>query len=488
MERNNDSNPCSIEQELACRAGELEARRGVRAELLADFTLKAIGKGVMSKEAEIDGLMTATKGNCANSLRELVVNEIMRSAEGRLWCPSYEMKLKGSQRMMVFTGRHWETVEPQQWMDFVDACAESCGIPESMIMSHAFMNMLYENVAFNLKEYRRQTLPEGELWLNVSNGTLVLHKDGTIQLREQRKEDLFTYVLPYPYDAQATCPLWHSHLDKVLPEAEAQQVLGEFTGYCMTTGHALEKILLLYGEGQNGKSVTLEVIEALLGSTNVSYLSLSDLTCDDVKRAGIEGKLLNISHESGKEVNANVLKQLTSGERVLIKHLYRDPYETRDYGKFMAAFNVLPRAENTFGFFRRLIILPFEVTIDKEEIDRHLTTKLKRELPGILNWTLAALSGLMARGEFTPSKSCERALERYRLQSDSVRLFLTEMCETSTFTSTASELFTAYRNYCNASSLKSLGKMKFIARLEALGHVPELYGKSKLFHLKTTEQ
>ena len=68
MEKNNDINPCSMEQELAGRAGELEARRGMRAELLADITLKAIGKGVKSNEAEINGLMTATKGQCANSL------------------------------------------------------------------------------------------------------------------------------------------------------------------------------------------------------------------------------------------------------------------------------------------------------------------------------------------------------------------------------------------------------------------------------------
>lgn len=79
-----------------------------------------------------------------------------------------------------------------------------------------------------------------------------------------------------------------------------------------------------------------KVIEALLGSVNVSFLSLSDLTNDDVKRAGIKGKMLNISHESGKDVNANVLKQLTSGERVLIKHLNVDPCETAGYGKFIA--------------------------------------------------------------------------------------------------------------------------------------------------------
>ena len=81
-----------------------------------------------------------------------------------------------------------------------------------------------------------------------------------------------------------------------------------------------------------------------------------------------------------KEVNPNVLKQITSGERVLIKHLYHDPREICDYGKLVAAFNIMPRAENSFGFFRRLLILPYQVTIPKTEIDRQLAAKLKAEL------------------------------------------------------------------------------------------------------------
>jgi putative DNA primase/helicase len=252
--------------------------------------------------------------------------------------------------------------------------------------------------------------------------------------------------------------------------------------------HALERLLLLYGEGLNGKSVTLEVIEAILGSVNVSYLSLSDLTNDDVKRAGIEGKLLNISHESGKDVNPNVLKQLTSGERVTVKRLYRDPRETSDYGKFIAAFNILPRAENSFGFFRRLIILPYKVTIPKEEIDRQLSSKLREELSGILNWVLSALPDLMSRGEFSPCESSERALEQYRLQSDNVRLFLSEQCEVSESTMPGQDLFNAYRNYCYESSLKNLGKKRFYERLESLGYEVVMYANLKCYKIKLVAQ
>lgn len=307
----------NLEQELARKAGELEAMRRVRELQLVDLTLRRIADGVVSKEADIQTLMDATKGKCQVSLQEIVVREVKRSADGLLWCREYIERLKSDQLMHVFTGTHWQTVEPQQWKDFVVLCANRCGVPEQMLMNPVFMKALFEGLSFNLAEYRKQMVPDGEVWLNVSNGTLVIKSDGSVTLREHDKADLFFYCLSYCYDSEAECPLWQAFLDRVLPHADAQLLLAEFIGYCLMPGHELEKMLLLYGEGLNGKSVTLEIIESLLGSVNVSYLSLADLTNDDVKRAGIEGKMLNISHESGKDVNPNVLKQLTSGERVL---------------------------------------------------------------------------------------------------------------------------------------------------------------------------
>ena len=472
-----------MESELAQEVGKLESQRQWRERHMVDITLECIADKVESRQADI---LQAMSERSARQLmvREIVMRECIRSADGLLWCPEYVEKLGSKQCVKVFTGSHWEAIEPQQWQDFVNLCAERCEVGDLQRMDHAFMNKLAEGLAFNLAKNRKQLIPEGEVWVNLSNGTLVVKVDGTAELRDHRKEDLFVYTLDYAFDAQAECPQWHKFLDRILPEAESQQVLREFIGYCLMKDHRLEKMLMLYGGGLNGKSVTLDVIESLLGSVNVSYVSLSDLTSDEVKRAGIEGKKLNISHESGKDINPNVLKQLTSGERILIKHLYVDPRETADYGKFVAAFNQMPKAENTFGYFRRLIILPYEVTIPQEEIDRQLTARLKTEISGILNWVLEALPGLMDRGEFTVSSKCEKALDLYRLQSDNVRLFFNELCEPSDYTTEASEVYAAYKNYCQDSSLKPLGKQKFYERLETLVGTPKMYNNLKRFKIK----
>ena len=478
---------CSLEQELADKAGKLDAERVMREQDMVQLTLDRIVGGVESHEKEVVQLMGATKGRCDKQLRQLVTDAIVHSADGCLLCNDYSQRSKAEQQVMCFTGSHWEVIVPAMWKMFVDRCAAKCGLPISNCKDHAFMNQLYENVAFNVKGYYERKVPYGEVWLNARNGTLELKADGSTVLREHRKEDMFLYTLNYAYEPSAECALWHKFLDRVLPEEEAQQVLAEFIGYCLMPDHRMEKMLWLKGEGQNGKSVTLEVIEALLGSGNVSYLSLSDLTNDAIKRAGIEGKMLNISHESGKDVNPNVLKQLASGERVTIERKYKDPREINNYGKFCAAFNIMPRPEVTGGYFRRLQILPYEITITEEEKDDQLSLKLKDELPGILNWVLDAMPELLKRKAFTKSEICTKALEKYLMQSDSVRLFCSEMCDSQEYTVTGDSLFRAYRNYCNDSLLRPVGRIKFYNRLETLTHSRVDYGNVVNFKLKLIE-
>ena len=76
----------------------------------------------------------------------------------------------------------------------------------------------------------------------------------------------------------------------------------------------------------------------------------------------------------------------------------------------------------------------------------------------------------------------------YRLQSDNVRLFISESCEASDFTPKAIVLYNAYRNYCVMSSLKPYGKQKFYERLESLGYQMTSYAHVNYFNLRIVEE
>ena len=484
----NNNELCSLEQEMSAKLNELEAQRQVRREHLVDLTLEAIARRVESQESVIAAqTVAAGKPLQPSALRQIVVVEVVRAADGNLWCDHYSERAKSDQQMNIYVGTHWERIDSQQWMDFIDQCALRCGLAETHRMNPAFMNQLYEGVAFNLKKHRRQMQPRDEVWLNMPNGTLVVTVDGRVTLRDHSRDDLFFYCLEYSYDPQADCPLWQQFLDRVQPTAEAQTLLGEYLGYCLMRDHRFEKLIWFYGSGQNGKSTALAVIERLFGAQNVCYLSLEHLTNDEKKRAMFEHKLLNISSETGRDVNPSVMKQIASGESLTVELKYQNPRQITDYGKVITATNQMPKAENTFAFFRRFIILPFDQTISETEKDVHLAEKLIGELPGILNWIVNALVGLMNRQAFITCESSERALEEYKLQSDNVKLFLKEMLVPTDVPTKGSDLFAAYTTYCKNSALYPVGKSNFYKRLDALTHSRIEQGKVPCFKLKLAE-
>lgn len=474
----------SFDDELNAQKIELEKQRKERQDNSVEFILNGILERVQLRQADILTIISKIQ-RPEKALRELLWNEIKCAADGNLLCTVYRERRKSEQRVIVYTGCCWEMIDQQQWQYFVNQCTEKCGMPEKYSKDPDFMEKTWRHTAFSVFEPRKHKVPDGEVWLNLQNGTLVIKRDGTPpELRLHRREDMFFYVLPYNYNPSAEYLQWQTYLDRVLPEKDSQTVFAEFVGYTLAKTHILNKMLWMVGPGANGKSVALEIIESLLGKSNVSNLSLSDLTNAPEKRVGMEGKLLNISTETGSSVRADVAKLLTAGEPVTIRHLYEDPFTTRDYGQFMAAFNEYPRPEITVAFKRRLIVLPFDVIIPDEEQDKELTHKLLKELSGILNWVIQAMPGLLERKAFTKSHVCEQALDLYFMQSDSVRMFYLEMCEKQEYTVSGDELFKAYKNYCHDSNYSPLGKNKFFKRLDQHTHTREDKGHVAYFHLK----
>ena len=478
-----------LAKELAAKHSKLEAQRKVREKELGDLNLGRILDGIHSKAEKIEGILDATNGKGQKKIMQEVETEIIRSADGALWCPDYSSRPNAEQDINCFVKNHWVAIDAPVWKYFVIQCAERCGLPQELKMDADFMKKLVSHTAFNVFKALKANIPYDEVWLNMPDETLVIKSDGSIGRHPHRPEDLFFYSLGYFYDENAECPTWQAFLDRMLPEAEAQKVLAEYFCYILMKTHRYERMLWLYGPGQNGKSTVLNVLEALLGSANISTISLSQLTKDQKIRYGIEHKMLNISSETGRDVDADVLKQLVTGEKVTVERKYHDARQTDDYGKFIVATNNMPKAEDTFAFFRRMIIMPFEVVIPDSEKDTHLIDKLKEELPGILNWVLAAFPGLVERNEFTESELCNQALKRYKAQADSVFLFIDQMCQKSSSATRGDYLYNAYKDFCIFMRLeKKVGRNEFYKQLEAHGHKPAPNGNdAKMFNLKLSE-
>jgi putative DNA primase/helicase len=373
--------------------------------------------------------------------------------------------------LYIFNGAYWALVDKDVLEDFLSKAAKRLGVDYINSKYHRFRSELVQQ--FNAVGYlptparSSQNVP-----INFINGTLEISAEGR-QLREFRAEDFLTYQLSFPLDPQAVCLKWKRFLNRVLPDLSCQNLLAEYIAYIFTN-LKLEKTLLLYGPGANGKSVVLEVITALLGNENITHYSLKSLTQESY-RARLANKLLNYSSEISTRLETEIFKKLTSGEPVEARLLYEQPFIMTRYARLAFNCNELPKdVEHNEAYFRRFLILVFDVFIPEDERNPNLAKEIiSDELSGVFNWVLEGLDRLLAQGNFSYSEAAEKALENYRKESDSVALFVEEIgfekVSTVEQSTLLKSIYSEYKAFCIENGFRTLSSRNLRKRLEALG-------------------
>ncbi len=327
----------------------------------------------------------------------------------------------------VYNGAYWDILDKPELENFLGDVAQKLSVPKYKAMHYPFKeNLLKQFLSMSYLPTPEQD--NNTVLVNLLNGTFEITPKETV-LKPFNASHFITYQLPFEYNPSATVPLFDAYLNRVLPDKQAQKILAEFMGYVFidTSTLKLEKSLLLYGDGANGKSVFFEIVTALLGTQNTSNHSLENLTNETgYHRATIANKLVNYASELNGKLEASIFKQLVSGEPVVARLPYGNPFHIRKYAKLIFNCNKLPAdVEHTDAYFRRFLIIPFNVTIPENERDSELPQKIiKQELSGVFNWVLEGLKRLLENKQFSHSEQVTQALDDYKKQSDSVILFL----------------------------------------------------------------
>jgi putative DNA primase/helicase len=278
--------------------------------------------------------------------------------------------------------------------------------------------------------------------------------------------DLFSpVVVPVEYDPKAACPQWLAFLRRVLEnDLERIALVQEWFGYCLVFDTSAQKFLLLVGDGANGKSVLVAILEWLLGSANVSHVPLEQFG-ERFQIATTQGKLANIASEVNEidKVAEGYLKQFTGGDMMHFERKGRDPISAKPTARLTVCSNHNPSFhDRSQGLWRRMNYVPFNVTIPEGEQDPHLIEKLREELPGILNWALEGLVRYRRQKRFTQPAVCLQALEEYRRESNPAGMFLADRCEAGPNEIVQCEhLYEAYREWCHGHGYRPLNDKHF---------------------------
>ena len=397
---------------------------------------------------------------------------------GKSMCDSV---LKSDVRMyrrevFAFNGTYYESIDGAIFVKLLIDVMEDLRFGFEFIVNHR--KKVIEFVIDNL--IKKDIVPER----NIIPFKNCLLNTATMEVSPHSPDHDILYCLNYEYSKEAECPRWIEFLKQVLPKEGLIEVLQEYLGLLFVDRDALklEEMLVLLGGGSNGKSVVFETIFRMLGERNVSTYDISSLVKGnsyEYNLAAIDGKILNYTSElDPKDFSSELTKKLISGEPVMARQIYSKPIMLKNIPLFICNANKLPQTDDkTHGFFRRLLIIPFEVTIAEKDQDKELSVKLRSEFPGILNWIIEGRKRILAsKVQFTKVNDIDRIKEEYRVIQDSVYGFLktnrlsAHGDKVHRYSIASSDLYRNYSEYCKDVTKSPYGKNMFTSNLKGLGY------------------
>ncbi len=312
---------------------------------------------------------------------------------------------------------------------------------------------------------------------NCQSGTIDL-RSGTLHAHDRRQ--LLSRISPVRYTPGGSCPRWMMFLETVFGGNE--ELIGYIQRVCgyLLTGSVREQCLFfMHGDGCNGKSVFASVLQHILGEyarkIPAQILSRSDRVAGEGPTPFLStllGARLATSSEleEGQKFAEARIKDLTGGDRLTARGLRQDPVEFDPMFKLLLYGNHKPEITGVdHGIWRRIHLIPFQVTIPEPQRDPELIDKLKTEADAILAWMVRGCQQWQQRG-LCPPDVVTNATHGYRAENDTVGRFLEECCATADGVFVMKgELHDAYKAWCAVSGLDHLEKNPFGARIKRLG-------------------
>jgi len=257
--------------------------------------------------------------------------------------------------------------------------------------------------------------------INLQNGVYNLE---TGELLEHSPSYHFINELPVKYNKKAKCPKIKKFLFEIIYEEDIP-VIQEFFGYCLYRRYSIHKMIMLLGEGKNGKSTLLNLLRKFLGQDNVSGKDIQGIISNRFGINSLYGKLANIAGDMPSKglKRTGILKSLTGEDVVNADIKYKKDFNFVNFAKFIFSANTLPMTDDdTYAFYRRWILISFPYTFEGKNCDTDIIEKIstEKEMSGLFNYAVAGLKHLLKNGDFSYGKSVEEIREHYKTLSDPV--------------------------------------------------------------------
>lgn len=319
-----------------------------------------------------------------------------------------------------------------------------------------------------------------EYLLNCRNGVLDL-RTGQMIDHEDSRDFLITRICNVEYNPRARSPRWIEHLKLVFDgDQELIDYWQRWCGYCLTgLGHE-QTLTFLYGDGKNGKSVTVNMLQRLLGTYALTtptetFMARQHGVRNDVAR--MYGSRVVVASETneGEKLDEGLIKLCTGDDYISARFLHKELFQFLPTFKVIMTGNNRPRLSGMdFGIRRRIHVVPFVVQIPENKRRRDIHELLMDQKEGVFAWFVEGFQKYQHSGFSAPKKILDET-EEYFKANDQIRSFIEDCCKDmrkttgrNTYT-TLGALQARYRTYCKENGFGAMNMQRFSNGLKQKG-------------------
>ena len=308
------------------------------------------------------------------------------------------------------------------------------------------------NIAIGTDYFDRQ--PD---MLNLANGVVNL-RNGEMIAHDPNLHMSKLGFSEYDSDPTHKPERWLRFLDEITDgDKELQWYLQKAVGYSLGASIREQCLFFCFGSGCNGKSTFTDVISTLMGDYCMnmqaeSIMQKKNSAAVNTDIARLKGaRFVTVPEpEEGGKLSESLVKQLTGGDKITARFLFGEEFEFRPEFKLWISTNHKPVIRGTDdGIWRRVVLIPFTVTIPPDRIDKNLAYKLRKELPQIARWAVEGAIAWNCEGLAKPA-CIQKATDEYRAEMDVLCRFVEDCIieSNSEFDSIkASQLYSVYEKW-----------------------------------------
>lgn len=311
--------------------------------------------------------------------------------------------------------------------------------------------------------------------LNLKNGTFDLEN---YELLPHNPDDYLTMMANVEYIEDAECPRWIKFLNTIFNnDEEIISFIQRAVGYSLSGDVGEDCFFFLYGTGANGKTTFLNTIQEILGDYAIQaraetfILKDKDYIPNDIARMHNKRFVVATEFPEGKRISESLLKSLTGRDTISARFLRQEFFDFKPTFKlWFGANHKLIVYENTYAFWRRVKMIPFNVQIPENEQIPHFEDYLLEEKNGILKWAIDGFDEWQRNRLSTPQE-IQEAVEEYKQESDILADFIGEKCvENANYEVLFKDLYNAYVEWAEENKEKIISKQAFGRRLGERGY------------------